>query len=329
MVANAKNIAGNTTFMLKTSSDPMCTLPPLTCPICGIFIEDGTKQITNHDDVVMCSGVCSTLLHRHCAGLSKQAFKTVVKSPKPFFCPNCRLDKQELEIESLRELVDTLSREVKTLKNLVPVHEKVPNHHAIAPVSPPYAEGSDKSSVMVHDSHLAGARPVDLESERKYNLVITGIAECAPKMDRSTRQVHDTERIVEVFSSVHKTFSASSIKDIHRLGKFSPTARRPRPIFVKLLRASDVDTIIATKASLDSSVHVSRDLPKEVRAKQAVLRKEKQKLISAGVDHKSIRMERCNLFVEGKLFGSLDPADPSRFLEYTATTPLEASELPS
>ena len=133
-----------------------------------------------------CSGSCSTWLHRHCAGLSRQAFKTVVTSSEPFFCPNCRLDKQEQEIESLRELVDTLSREVKTLKNLVPVNEKVPNYHAIAPVSVPYAEGSDKSSAVVHDSHSARARPVDLESERKYNLVVTGIAECAPKMDRST-----------------------------------------------------------------------------------------------------------------------------------------------
>ena len=35
----------------------------LTCPVCEIVIADGSKQIAEHD-VVKCSGVCSTSLHR-------------------------------------------------------------------------------------------------------------------------------------------------------------------------------------------------------------------------------------------------------------------------
>lgn len=62
---------------------------------------------------VECSGTCAAWLHRHCAGLSKVAFKEVSKSDDPFYCPQCRLDKQELEIMSLRELVGVLASEIE------------------------------------------------------------------------------------------------------------------------------------------------------------------------------------------------------------------------
>ena len=71
-------------------------------------------------DSVECSGSCASRLHRHCAGLSKAAFDKIQESGDPFFCAQCRLDKQELELNSLRELVGVLSRELDAVKLKLP-----------------------------------------------------------------------------------------------------------------------------------------------------------------------------------------------------------------
>lgn len=54
-------------------------------------------------------------VHRKCAGLSKAAFRIVCESDKPFLCPHCRLDQQELEIQSLRDQLVSLSAKLDAL----------------------------------------------------------------------------------------------------------------------------------------------------------------------------------------------------------------------
>jgi len=83
------------------------------CPICDNAIRDAVGKRAGHE-AVECSGSCSTWLHRHCAGLSRKAFEQVSKSDDPFFCPQCRLDKQDMEIQSLRQLVSSLSSELSS-----------------------------------------------------------------------------------------------------------------------------------------------------------------------------------------------------------------------
>ena len=48
-------------------------------------------------DSVECSGTCATWLHRCCAGV---AFQVVCDSNDPFYCSQCRLDRQERDIIS-------------------------------------------------------------------------------------------------------------------------------------------------------------------------------------------------------------------------------------
>ena len=77
------------------------------CAICDEPILDAVGKDAGHDSVE-CSGTCATWLHRCCAGLSKVAFQTVRDSNDPFYCPQCRLDRQERDIISLKTLVTSL-----------------------------------------------------------------------------------------------------------------------------------------------------------------------------------------------------------------------------
>ena len=86
------------------------------CPICDKAILDAVGKKSG-EDAVECDGRCATWLYRRCAGLSKGAFEIVSKSNDPFFCPQCRLDKQELDIKSLRDLVIDISGQLKIVSN--------------------------------------------------------------------------------------------------------------------------------------------------------------------------------------------------------------------
>lgn len=85
------------------------------CPICDAIIRDAVGRRAGQDSVE-CSGQCAGYVHRHCAGLSKAAFQRVSKSTQPFYCSQCRLDNQEKEINSLRDLIGSLNREIKRLE---------------------------------------------------------------------------------------------------------------------------------------------------------------------------------------------------------------------
>ena len=75
------------------------------CPICDDVIEDLLPK-TKGQDSVFCDSVCNTWLHRGCAGLSKPAFKKIVASNDPFYCPHCSLAQHKNEIYALKAIVE-------------------------------------------------------------------------------------------------------------------------------------------------------------------------------------------------------------------------------
>lgn len=138
-----------------------------------------------------------TWLHRRCAGLSKEAFNDLVSQTvtDPFYCPMCRLDKQELKLKSLRDLVASLSSHLSLVADelaaLKSEQQATPtgssSHHTT------YA------SVLTHEASV-GARdeatrpsaspalaPAYDSNNRKYNLLIFGLNESDKETPRFRR----------------------------------------------------------------------------------------------------------------------------------------------
>ena len=59
---------------------------------CLEVILEATKSKKGHD-AIYCKGLCSSWLHRHCAGLPKYEFAILEKSPDSYYCPHCLLKK--------------------------------------------------------------------------------------------------------------------------------------------------------------------------------------------------------------------------------------------
>ena len=181
------------------------------------------------------------------------------------------------------------------------------------------SHGHDSSVSLVQGSNSNDHPPIThsgtSDSDRKYNLVVSGIAECDSGVGRMSRQIEDLKRVSETLSTVVESISKSCIKDTRRLGKYSPTSSRPRPLLVTMLRACDVTAVLANKSQLDNTIRIRRDLPRVVRAKQAVLMKERWKLIESGIERRDIKIQRDKLFVRGSMFGMLDASDNTKFIK--------------
>ena len=59
-----------------------------------------------------------------------------------------------------------------------------------------------------------------LSPDKKFNIVLYGVDECAPGMSRSARQESDLSTVAAVLSSLDSSISSQSITDCLRLGKF-------------------------------------------------------------------------------------------------------------
>ena len=81
--------------------------------ICSICCQ----KIGPKDEVLFCSGSCQKHLHRYCASVSEQCYKTLTSDgAPPFLCFCCFRAQKDEEVAKLQGAVDLLMKEIKVLK---------------------------------------------------------------------------------------------------------------------------------------------------------------------------------------------------------------------
>ena len=291
--------------------------PGVFCPICDESIVDSSIKNAGHDSI-FCEGACKAWLHRGCAGLVKIAFEEVSKSKDKFFCPHCKLVNHESEILSLRASLSSLSNELSSIKTLVaslssrdnqpPIQNKPEAPAIISDDNAPQLQSNSVSHKLSNQPCKVSFIPLqDLHSiaDRRYNVVLFGVEECSTGASRSDRLSSDLNNVVSVLSEVDHTIQPLSIKDCFRLGKFKPSLHRPRPILVKLVRTTDVSSILSKRGTMSHPFFVKPDLSPEERLRDSILLKERWKLIEAGTMRKEIKIRKNCLYVKGTLYGKL------------------------
>ena len=121
--------------------------------------------------------------------------------------------------------------------------------------------------------------------ERKFNIVLYGMDECPKGTPKSNRLEEDLKNAISVISEVDQSITSHSIRDIHRLGKYSVEAKKSRPLLVKFIRASK------RRSSIGASVIIKPDMSPSERKRESILLKERWSLIQSGVPRKAIRIQ--------------------------------------
>ena len=149
---------------------------------------------------------------------------------------------------------------------------------------------------------VATKREIFRNPDRKFNVVNYGIKESPKGSAKHDRIESDLQRVCSVLSKLNNNIQQQSIKDMHRLGKFNPTADCPRPISVKFSRAVDTTNVLANKGSLSLPLVIKPDLTPWERQRDSLLLKARWKLIQDGMPRSNIKIQDTWLYVKRKLF---------------------------
>lgn len=97
-----------------------------------------------------------------------------------------------------------------------------------------------------------------------------------------------------------------SIRDCRRLGKYNSEGSRPRPLLVTMNRWIDAVHVLRAKSdSLPDGVSLKPDRSPQERKREAVLMKERWRLIQSGIERNCIKIRQSKLFVNQKLHGQV------------------------
>ena len=265
-----------------------------TCVVCCQSLHPGK------DEALFCDGRCQQWLHRYCCSVSVEAYKSIQADGSRFFCYDCYRRNKDEQLSLLERTVLELKAEISLLKS-----SWVGAVDSPQPAEKTYASTTAANSESIHrESRTTTMFRAD-HADRKYNIILYGVDKCPPGSSRASRLESDLSNAASVLSSVENTIRSQSVKDCYRLGKFSSSSTHPRPILIKMIRASDVAKVMSKKHLLTRPHFLKQDMSREHRAVEAVLLKERWKLIQSGVPRNHIRFKNSQLFVNGNLLGQV------------------------
>lgn len=286
------------------------------CPVCNKKIPETTEEGEEPQEAVFCEGDCSTWIHRQCAGLTVTMFTKLGESDSPYKCIYCMLKAQNDEIQQLKDTVKVLSDELAIIKqNKTQQSNYQPDMPSVSlESSSSHGQNSSESSLTYSDttktvtqSHQQSAPKTKqmemargiLPGERKFNLVIHGIAECPKATSRSERQKSDLASCLAIVSKVNADINSHSIRDCLRLGRYNQESSRPRSMLLKLNRSFDVSNVLANRVKTPPGITIKADQTKEERQRESLLLGERWKLMQNGTDKKEIKIRASTIYLKG------------------------------
>ena len=269
---------------------------------------------------------CKMWCHSKCVGVAQS-----IASTFPFICPFCvktvfsvldslnnTILNQTKEILALREEVDVLKNSLSDkltsiTSSLVAVTD---NDTTLTPSYASVAQAKRSSRDIA-----SSAAVFHNQSDRKFNVVLYGISENPKGTKKSLRQIRHFESVSSIVNAVDSGISGHSIRDCTRLGKFSESHTRPRPILVKLNCKRDVISILTNRTKLATGIFVKPDMSLQERKVEALILKERRSLINSGTDSKHIKIRGNSLFVRNNVFGSVDVTGSELKFIFSSNTP--------
>ena len=211
------------------------------------------------------------------------------------------------EVKSLKEELGVQKREIQELtgefKKLKRGSEKYESQNVLL-----------QNTVQQQQRYLES---IDFD-RRKNNMIITGVAEDAPLMKKSTSEpaTTDIEKIEEILEVINH--NDVTIEDIHRLGEKQTGPRaRPRPIKVILNDAKNRGNILRDSKKLKtagetlSKVYINKDthpgILREQKRIRAVEKREKEKPENAGRSVRYDWKQRC-VMIDDHIIDTFKPS---------------------
>ena len=112
-------------------------------------------------------------LHRKCVGLTKKAYSSLGKFKELYLYPYCSNNSYKKEINELKELVQALTNKLSSLNKQTGPVESVPSTESASNVA-----SNQPSTNHPSQSNPTVSRTSSISNARKFNVVLSGLAEC-------------------------------------------------------------------------------------------------------------------------------------------------------
>ena len=237
--------------------------------------------------------------------MSKSLYKALSGSPGSVmcFCSCC-----EPKVKLALKFFDDIEEKYKSLENkLHQLEDKFSKSLSVQTSENNTGPNNIQPNQTKTYASVAGSVPTSEQTtaEKKFNVIVYGIAESPSSTTRSERIQNDLSKVVELFSKIDCNVGTNAIKDHFRLGKYQSNHQRPRPILVKFLRSSDALNILLKKRDLQTPITIKPDMTKQERLTEQLLLKQRWQLLQNGYDRKRIKIRRNTLIVDNVLFAKL------------------------
>ena len=246
-------------------------------------------------------------------------YSTLSVSDDPFLCFLCLQAELRTNIGSLKETIGALRLEIASLKAGCSCHdskagrslscERLSDHgaslgpgHSVNGSS--CANGNVLSTLIdsssrelgpsqsVNSTSAPGCANSNVPStcigtslckldNRQLNIVVHGIPECTKGQPRKQRWVSDLRNVSNLFNESSASVPKSAIRDCRRLGKYSGTSSRPRPILVHFNSCNVVMDLLQKRSLFSPPYVIKPDLPADVRLWEKALLKVRWDLVLA------------------------------------------------
>ena len=136
-------------------------------------------------------------------------------------------------------------------------------------------------------------------------------------------------KTLQIYSTNLQSLSPNQLlePDCRRLGKFSDSSSRPRPILFRFNSCNVVMDLLQKRSSFSPYV-INPDLPADVRLREKVLLKERWDLIQSGTCKSDIKIKGSTLLVNGSSFGRVDQScNFVRCDENSTFVPMSAADM--
>jgi len=181
----------------------------IICPICLDPIIDATED-TEGQEAIYCESTCDAWLRRQCAGLSRILYISYQDGDDPFYCPHCRLTKQNQQLQEFKTIIENFSKEVLELKGIIPQPLRVADSQksvqqsqdGIKELTSSVSSNSDNNRpvqpIVTTISNKARKDDDKAHEDRKFNVVIHGLNEFNKGTPRHERFKHNLDKVTSI-----------------------------------------------------------------------------------------------------------------------------------
>ena len=208
------------------------------------------------------------------------------------------------EVLQLQTVLSTLQSQASPSRQAADPVRNVTSVRSYAAAATPGGESPSNSKLSTSSNVQTSSTRLVSSSDKKFNIVIYGIDECAKGTIRSERLESDFSKVVSVVSRINSNVHSQAIKDCFHLGKYDPQHKRPRPIMVRFIRTLDVSSILSKRSVLSPPINIKPDMFPEERLRDSILLKERWSLIiQSGISRSDIKIRKSHLYVKNKPYG--------------------------